>query len=98
MKSLRVRRGIHIRLRLVLPLSILLALPVNGEAQPPGFKTTVAPVPNENLAGPCSFELSIPDPTKHVRAVWITYGRRFDISRTIRMPRSAPSRESTRLR
>jgi hypothetical protein len=31
------------------------------------------------LAGACSFELSIRDPTKHVRAVWITYDRGFDI-------------------
>jgi hypothetical protein len=30
-----------------------------GKAQPLKFKTTIEPLPNENLIGPCSFELSI---------------------------------------
>ena len=68
-------------MRIVLPLSIILALSVNGEVLPPQFKTTVQPLPGENLNGPCSFELSIPSPAKHVRAVWITYDRGYDISR-----------------
>jgi hypothetical protein len=68
-------------LRLILSLSILLALSANGKAQPLRFKATVEPLPNENLIGPCSFELSIPDPAKHVRAVWITDDRGYDISR-----------------
>ena len=74
-------RGIHIRLRFVLLLSIMLALLSNGKAQPLRFTTTVEPLLNENLIGPCSFELSVPNPTKQVRAVWITYDRGYDISR-----------------
>src|ERR1035438_5473427 len=74
-------RGIHVPLRYFLSLSIMLALSANGKAHPLQFKTTVEPLPNENLIGPCSFELSIPSPTKHVRAVWITYDRGYDISR-----------------
>lgn len=41
----------------------------------------MAPFSTENLAGPCSFELSIPAPDKPVHAVWITYDRGYDISR-----------------
>jgi dienelactone hydrolase len=68
-------------LRFILPLSIMLALSANGEVPPGEFKTTIHPLPNENLNGPCSFELSIPNPAKRVRAVWITYDRGYDISR-----------------
>lgn len=71
----------HVRLRFVLPLSIMLALSAVGAVPPSQFKTTVQPLPDENLNGPCSFELSLPSPAKHVRAVWITYDRGYDISR-----------------
>jgi hypothetical protein len=60
---------------------IVSASAANAEPHPLQFKTTVEPLPNENLTGPCSFELSIPDSTKPVRAVWLTYDRGYDISR-----------------
>jgi hypothetical protein len=68
-----------------MPLAFLLLLTVaplaTGEARPSEFKTTVEPLRDENLIGPCAFELSIPSPTKRVRAVWITYDRGFDIAK-----------------
>ena len=62
-------------------LSLTAALSTNGEARASDFKAIVEPLADENLIGPCSFELSIPSPTMHVRAVWITYDRGFDITR-----------------
>jgi hypothetical protein len=68
-----------------MPLAFLLLLTVaplaTGEARPSEFKTTVEPLRDENLIGPCAFELSIPSPTKRVRAAWITYDRGFDIAK-----------------
>ena len=67
--------------RLVFLLWLTIGLSANGEIRPSDFTATVEPVPGENLAGPCRFELTIPCPAKRVRAVWITYDRGFDISR-----------------
>lgn len=68
-------------MRLAFLLSLMVALSASVDVRPLEFKTTVKPFPDENLAGPCAFELSIPGPIKHVRAVWITYDRGFDITR-----------------
>jgi hypothetical protein len=66
-------------------LSLMVALSADGDIRPLEFKTAVEPLPNENLIGPCSFESSIPGPTPHVRAVWITYDRADceDLSKTV---------------
>ena len=68
-------------MRLAFLLLLTVALVATGEVRPSEFHAAVEPLPGENLAGPCSFELLILSPTKHVRAVWITYDRGFDISR-----------------
>ena len=68
-------------MRLACLVLLAVAFSTNGEVRPSDFKATVEPLPGENFTGPCSFELSIPSPTKRVRAVWITYDRGFDISR-----------------
>jgi hypothetical protein len=68
-------------MRLAFLLSLTVPLSTNGDARASDFKAIVEPFADENLIGPCSFELSIPSPTKHVRAVWITYDRGFDITR-----------------
>lgn len=68
-------------MRLAFLLSLTVPLSTNGDALASDFKAIVEPLADENLIGPCSFELSIPSPTKHVRAVWITYDRGFDITR-----------------
>lgn len=60
---------------------LLLATLGNVNAQSAQFKSSVEPQPTDNLAGPCSFDFSIPAPRKPVRAVWVTYDRGYDISR-----------------
>jgi hypothetical protein len=68
-----------------MPLGFLVwltaALLASENVRPSEFKAAVEPLPSENLTQACSFELSVPSPTKQVRAVWITYDRGFDISR-----------------
>ncbi|HTW66962.1 MAG TPA: hypothetical protein VME17_20220, partial [Bryobacteraceae bacterium] len=73
--------GRYVAVRLAFLLSFTLALSTNGEVRPSDLRATVEPLPGENLTGPCSFELWIPSPKKHVGAVWITYDRGFDITR-----------------
>lgn len=60
---------------------LLFAISASTHAQMRQFKTSVEPLPGENLAEPCSFELSLPAPEKRVKAVWVTYDRGYDISR-----------------
>ena len=48
-------------------------------AQAQSFQTTVAPLANENLAGPCRYDLTLPAGHHHVRATWVTYDRGRDI-------------------
>jgi dienelactone hydrolase len=43
------------------------------------FQTTVAPLPNETLAGQCQYDLSLPAGHREVRAVWVTFDRGLDI-------------------
>jgi hypothetical protein len=66
-------------MRLGIFILLTIASWATGEVRPSQFKTTVEPLPGENLTGACSFELLIPSPNKQVRAVWITYDRGFDI-------------------
>lgn len=72
-----VQRG-YTRLRL---FPILIALSAAAQQSPSRFQAVVEPVPTENLAGPCHFEMSIPVPQRTVRAVWLTYDRGYDITR-----------------
>lgn len=67
----------HLALLLLLAVASL----ATGEVRPLEFKTTVEPLPGENLSGPCFFEMWIPSSNKPVRAVWITYDRGFDIAK-----------------
>ena len=45
------------------------------------FHASIMSLPNENLAGPCDFDLWIPDPSTTLDATWITYDRGLDISK-----------------
>jgi hypothetical protein len=45
------------------------------------FHASIAPLPEENLASACRFDLWIANPSKSVTATWITYDRGFDISK-----------------
>ncbi len=54
--------------------------------QPTTWKTTIQPLPGENLQSACLFEFALPAPASPVRAVWITYDRGYDITRYYRDP------------
>lgn len=56
---------------------IVLLLATSLEAQ--SFETTVSPLANETLAGPCHYDLSLPAGRRSVRAVWVTFDRGRDI-------------------
>jgi hypothetical protein len=83
----RHRRGVcpYMRYPLIRYLFLVLAFAISshGLDQPDGhqFHTSIAPVPGENLAGPCRFDLWIPNPGSTLNATWITYDRGFDISK-----------------
>ena len=47
--------------------------------QAQSFETTVTPLPNENFAGPCHYDLTLPAGRHLVRAVWVTFDRGRDI-------------------
>jgi dienelactone hydrolase len=61
--------------RLIL-VSLLLLVP---HVQAQSFATTVAPLSNETLAGPCHYDLTLPAGHRPVRAVWVTFDRGRDI-------------------
>lgn len=48
-------------------------------AQGQSFQTTVAPLPHENFAGPCDYDMTLPGSRHQVGAVWVTYDRGRDI-------------------
>ena len=58
-------------------LAVALSFAMIVEAQ--SFKTTVDPLPDENLAGPCSYDLTLPVKSREIRAVWVTFDRGLDI-------------------
>jgi hypothetical protein len=43
------------------------------------FQTSVAPLSDETLAGPCKYDLSLPAGRRPIRAVWVTFDRGLDI-------------------
>lgn len=63
-----------------------LALSAGSQSRPAQLKTVVEPLPGDNLAGPCSFQFTLPEPQKPVRAIWITYDRGYDIESYYRDP------------
>ena len=75
----------YMRYPLICCLFLVLAFAISFHSldQPDGhqFHTSIAPVPGENLAGPCRFDLWIPDAGTTLNATWITYDRGFDISK-----------------
>ncbi len=48
-------------------------------AQAQSFETSVRPLTNETLAGPCQYDLTLPAGRRAVRAVWVTFDRGRDI-------------------
>jgi len=53
----------------------------NAAAQRVVFQTSVAPEPEENIATDCRYEITIPNPSKTIRAVWVIFDRGRDMLR-----------------
>ena len=53
----------------------------NAAAQGVVFQTSVAPEPEENIATDCRYEITIPNPSKTIRAVWVIFDRGRDMLR-----------------
>jgi hypothetical protein len=62
-----------------LALSPLAATPVR--AQGAVFQTSVSPVPDEDLASACQYELTLTDRQRAIRGVWVIFDRGRDILR-----------------
>jgi dienelactone hydrolase len=45
------------------------------------FQTTVAPKPDEDFLGDCRYEITIPNPARPIRAVWVIFDRGRDMLR-----------------
>jgi dienelactone hydrolase len=69
----------ELRTRLLLMTLCAFSIPAHGQTRQ--FTATVEPQAGENFAASCSFELSLPNPEKPIKAVWLTYDRGYDISR-----------------
>ena len=52
-----------------------------GQAAAPTYATAVAPKPDDNIAAPCRYDLTLPAGRRTVRAVWVTYDRGRDITK-----------------
>jgi hypothetical protein len=51
----------------------------SAQAESSRYLTTVTPLPNEDIAQPCRYELMIADPDQRVRAVWVVFERGRDL-------------------
>lgn len=60
-------------------LSLCLALLSVSLVHAQSYETTVAPLPAENLAAPCRYEMTLAAGGRTVRAAWITFDRGRDI-------------------
>jgi hypothetical protein len=59
-----------------IPIALLtLASLAHGQS----FETVVMPLPNENFAAPCRYEITFPAGHRTARAVWVTFDRGRDI-------------------
>jgi dienelactone hydrolase len=69
----------HMPRRSVLRTIAFIVFVLSSLANAQSFQTTVTPVPNETLAGPCSYKLTLPAGRQIVQAVWVTFDRGRDI-------------------
>src|SRR5438093_11415368 len=68
--------------RLAQALSIVLSLDQSAIASPGVvFQTSVAPQPDEDFASPCRYEITLTDPSRTVRGVWVIFDRGRDMLR-----------------
>jgi len=66
-------------LRIPLLSALILLLSAVSTAQTVRFETSVAPLPDEDIASDCHYELTIPIPTRQVTAVWVIFDRGHDV-------------------
>lgn len=64
-----------------LALALLLFSASHAAAQGVVFQTTVAPKPDEDILGDCRYEITIPNPARPIRAVWVIFDRGRDMLR-----------------
>jgi hypothetical protein len=72
----------HKRLRLdslCAPILRIVGLCTVSLAQSVRYQTSVAPLPEEDFASSCHYELTIPSQTKKVMAVWVIFDRGRDV-------------------
>ena len=68
--------------RLAQALSIVLSLDQSAIASPGVvFQTSVAPQPDEDFASPCRYEITLIDPSRTIRGVWVIFDRGRDMLR-----------------
>ena len=54
---------------------LVLLLVFSSFAFAQSYETTVTPLPNEDFAGPCHYEITFPSDNRPVRAVWVIFDR-----------------------
>jgi dienelactone hydrolase len=59
----------------------ILLLAPNVAAQGVVFQTSVVPKPEEDIAADCRYEITIPNPLRPIRAVWVIFDRGRDMLR-----------------
>ncbi len=72
----------HKRLRLdslCAPILLIVGLCPLSLAQSVRFETSVTPLPDEDIASNCHYELTIPSKVKKVMAVWVIFDRGRDV-------------------
>jgi dienelactone hydrolase len=70
----------HLRLDwLCAPIFLLVGLCTFSLAQSIRYETSVAPLPEEDIASSCHYELTIPSQVKKVMAVWVIFDRGRDV-------------------
>jgi dienelactone hydrolase len=55
-------------------------------AQTARYETSVKPAPDEDLARDCRYELTLPNPTRPIRAVWVIFERGRELTTFYRDP------------
>jgi hypothetical protein len=61
------------------PILLNLVLSSLSIAQSVRYETSVTPLPNEDIASSCHYELTIPTSTRTVMAVWVIFDRGSDV-------------------
>ncbi|HKV63017.1 MAG TPA: hypothetical protein VJO16_13960 [Candidatus Acidoferrum sp.] len=64
-----------------LALAVMLFLPFIAAAQGVVCQTSVAPKPDEEILADCRYEITIPNPARPIRAVWVIFDRGRDMLR-----------------